>query len=138
MSLLRLNRQPSRRQLRVFAAAWLAVFGVAAARLWLAGRHPLAAEVVAAAAAAAPLLGLASTTALRWLYVALSYAVYPVGFVVSHVILAIVYYLVLTPIGLAARLAGHDPLARRPDGRATTFWRARTEPKPPESYLRQA
>ena len=38
----------------------------------------------------------------------------PIGILVSTVVLAVTYYLVLTPIGLLARLFGYDPMARRP------------------------
>ena len=136
MSLLRINRQPTRRQLLVFGLAWLTVFGALAGRLGQSGR-PAATAAAALLAAAVPLVGLASAEWLRRIYVGLSCAVYPIGFVVSHVILALVYYVVLTPIGWLARLGGYDPLARRFDPAAPTYWRARPAPKPAESYLRQ-
>jgi hypothetical protein len=40
--------------------------------------------------------------------------------------LSIVYFVVVTPIGLASRLI-HDPLSRRRDRRATTYWIASTD-----------
>ncbi|MDT9684662.1 hypothetical protein RND61_21765 [Streptomyces sp. TRM76323] len=41
------------------------------------------------------------------------------------VLLAIVYYLVITPIGLITR-AVRDPLARGADPKATSYWTAST------------
>ena len=41
------------------------------------------------------------------------------------VLLAIVYYLIITPIGLLAR-AVRDPLARGMDPKATSYWTAPT------------
>ncbi|MET9432227.1 MULTISPECIES: hypothetical protein [unclassified Streptomyces] len=41
------------------------------------------------------------------------------------VLLAIVYYLVITPIGLIAK-AVRDPLARSVDPKATSYWTAPT------------
>ncbi|MFF6909212.1 hypothetical protein ACFY9Q_25150 [Streptomyces sp. NPDC012389] len=38
-------------------------------------------------------------------------------------LLLIAYYLVVTPVGLLSRLA-HDPLARRWNRRADTYWTA--------------
>lgn len=35
------------------------------------------------------------------------------GFVVTHIILAIVFFLIVTPIGVIKRLSGWDPLHRR-------------------------
>jgi len=136
MSLIRLNRNPGGRQLVVFAVAWLAVLGLLGWRSWLRGRHP-AAEAIWALAAAVPLAGLLSPRLLRWVYVALSYATYPIGYAVSRVVLALVYYLALTPIGLTMRLFGHDPLLRRFDPAARSYWTARGGAKPAESYFQQ-
>ena len=68
----------------------------------------------------------------------MSYATYPVGFVISHVVLALVYFLVLTPIGLTMRLFGHDPLSRKFDPGARSYWKPRHETKPTESYFNQS
>jgi hypothetical protein len=136
MSLIRINRQPSRSQLLVFGLAWLVFFGALGATLWLRGRT-VPATVAAALAAGVPLAGIFLPRMLRHLYVGLSYAVYPIGFVVSHVILAVLYYLVVTPIGLVLRLGGYDPLARRPAPGASSYWRDRGAPKPAASYFRQ-
>jgi hypothetical protein len=40
--------------------------------------------------------------------------------------LFIVYFLVVTPVGLVSRLV-HDPLSRRRSRRATTYWTAYTD-----------
>ncbi len=39
----------------------------------------------------------------------------PIGFVISHVFLAVIYYLVITPIGLIFRLTGRDAIGRKID-----------------------
>jgi hypothetical protein len=136
MSLIRINRAPGGRQLVVFAAAWLVVLGLLGWESWHRGRLP-AAEAAWALAAAIPIGGLVSRGFLRHVYIALSYATYPVGFVVSHVLLALVYYLALTPIGLTMRLFRHDPLARRFDRKAQSYWTTRGGAKPAESYFKQ-
>ena len=137
MSLIRISKNPSGRQLRVFAVAWLVVLGLAGTACWLRGRHP-AAEALWTLACAVPLAGLWSPRFVRYGYVGLSYATYPIGFVISHVALAIVYYLVLTPIGLAMRLLGHDPLTRKFDPREKSYWRPAERSKPVESYFKQS
>ena len=57
---------------------------------------------------------------------------------VSHVVLALVYYLVFVPIGLLMRLFGYDPMKRGFDPEAATYWTAR-DPKAsePKRYFRQ-
>ena len=44
------------------------------------------------------------------------------GFIMTRVILSVVYYLVMTPIGLAMRLFGKDPMHRRIDPEASSYW----------------
>jgi hypothetical protein len=44
------------------------------------------------------------------------------GFISSHVILALLFYLVLTPIGLALRVFGKNPLALGFEERAGSYW----------------
>ena len=48
------------------------------------------------------------------------------SFVSTRVILAFVYFLVLTPIGLIKRAMGWDPLYRRAD-RSDSYWRPYTQ-----------
>ena len=137
MSLIRIEKNPSTRQLLVFGIAWLVFFGSWAAVCWLRGRHA-AAEALWAAAAAVPLAGAASRPVLRYAYLGMSYATYPVGFVVSYVVLALVYFLALTPIGLTMRLLGHDPLSRKFEPGAKSYWKQRGKTKTAESYFNQS
>lgn len=136
MSLIRINKNPTPRQLLVFGAAWLLVVGLAGAAAWRRG-HPALAETAWALAAAVPLAGSLSPGLLRGVFVGLSYASYPVGFAASYVVLALVYYAVLAPIGLAMRLFGYDPLTQRRNPGSTSLWMRRVDPKTPESYFRQ-
>lgn len=64
-------------------------------------------------------------------------AVEPIGWLVSRVVLAVVYFLVITPIGVVRRLRGHDPLSLRPAPGATSYWIARNDRTDPASYFRQ-
>jgi hypothetical protein len=137
MSLIRINRNPNDRQLSVFALAWLLFLGILGAQAWHRG-HLTAAKAAWALAAAVPLAGLLNRESLRWVYLALSYATYPIGFVVSRALLALAYYLALTPIGLTMRLFRYDPLARRFDREARSYWTPRPPPRPPESYFNQS
>jgi hypothetical protein len=64
-------------------------------------------------------------------------AVFPIGWVVSHTVFAAVYFLVITPIGLALRAAGHDPMERKWNPQSATYWKPREEPPAPSRYFRQ-
>jgi hypothetical protein len=49
------------------------------------------------------------------------------GFVMTRVILTLAFVLVFVPVSLVFRVLGRDPLHRRPDPRAATYWVTRTE-----------
>jgi hypothetical protein len=48
------------------------------------------------------------------------------SFVTTRVILALVFFLVVTPIGVVKRLMGWDPLSRRAERRAS-YWQPYSE-----------
>jgi hypothetical protein len=101
------------------------------------GHAPGPAGCVACAGAAIGLTGLLAPSRLRWLYLALSYATYPIGFVLSYVILAVLFYGVIVPIGLAFRVCGYDPLRRRSSVQGS-YWIARKPVPDPQRYLQQS
>ena len=58
--------------------------------------------------------------------------------VVHPIVLAVIYFAVVTPTGLIMRALGKDPLRLRFDPDATTYWIARDPPGPePESMKNQ-
>ena len=136
MSLLRINTRPSPRQLLVFALAWLVFVSLLGWAQWSKARAG-AAFTCWALALGVPAVGAVWREGLRLLYVGLTYATYPIGLVVSSLVLAIIYYAVLTPIGLILRVCGHDPLQRRSGARAGSYWHRRRGPRSPASYFRQ-
>lgn len=137
MALVRIDHDPPPRQLALFATLWLLFFsGWGVAFLLQGGWRPTAIALLAISLAA-PLLGLVHRDALRRLFVGSCYAVFPIGWVVSHILLAVVYYGVLTPIGLLLRLRGYDPLQRRLDRDADSYWREREQKDDKNRYFRQ-
>jgi len=44
------------------------------------------------------------------------------GWFMTRVILAILFYLIITPIGLVMRLTGRDPLDRKFPGKEKSYW----------------
>lgn len=60
------------------------------------------------------------------------------GKIVSPLALGVLYYAVLTPLGLIIRLAGKDSLRLKFEPEAKTYWIGRTPPgPPPESMTNQ-
>lgn len=60
--------------------------------------------------------------ALKYIYIAWMSVAVVLGFVMAHVILTLFFFLVITPIGLVARLFGKDFLGLKLDKQATTYW----------------
>jgi hypothetical protein len=137
MNLIRINRNPSRRQLAVFGLLWLVFFGILGHTVQRRTGLHWAAWSVWALAVAVPVAGWLVPPILRMAYLGLSYATAPIGIVVSFVILAVIYYLVLTPTGLLMRLLGHDPLSRHFDPDARSYWVEREALRSADRYFRQ-
>jgi hypothetical protein len=62
----------------------------------------------------------------------------PLAWAVSHLVLAIVYYVIITPIALTMRLFGRDKLERRFDAAADSYWIAHPPHKSTARYFRQS
>ena len=135
--MIRIEHNPTRRQLTVFRLLWLVLFGVFGGMSWWKTGLLAEAGVFWAIGAALPALGLVWPGVLRIVFLGASYATFPIGFVVSYIILAVVYYLVLTPIGLVSRLTGYDPMQRRFDRNAQTYWTPREPEEDTERYFKQ-
>ena len=136
------NWKPGPRELRAFgkvialgfpivtallgASAWLRSHAWPAWTLWLGGIG----LIVGIACVLFP-------RATRPLYLAWMAIGCCVGFVVSNVVLAAIYLLVVTPIGLALRLAGRDPLRRAIERGRVSYWDDAQKSGDAERYFRQ-
>jgi hypothetical protein len=78
-----------------------------------------------------------SITLIRWIYLGLTLITFPIGIAVSFVLLAMFYYLLLTPIGLLFRLMKRDSLQRKFDPDAKSYWIARKLPDNLKHYFNQ-
>lgn len=112
--MLPINRHPSARELRSFSRLWLPVFVVVigAMALW---RLESPATAIAAWSLGGTLAAgaLRSSEVARMIFVGLQTLTYPIALVVSTLALAMLFYVVFTPIGWLMRRAGHDPLQLR-------------------------
>lgn len=130
-------RNPTRSTLRQFGLICLVFFGGMAAWRWVT-THTLSPFVVllAVLAIALGLLGLLRPAWLRTVFVGWMIAAFPIGWVVSHIVLALMYYGVVMPVALTFRLMGRDALAiRRPD--SATYWRPKPSPGDVRRYFKQ-
>lgn len=72
------------------------------------------------------ILGIAAPIVLRYPYYVWMVLAAVLGLIVAPVILAMLFYFVLTPIGLLQRLFGTDPLARRYEPDAASYWKKKS------------
>lgn len=137
MKLSDIPLRPTNRMLRQFAAALLVLSLVWAVLLFPAVR---ARPVLGALFGGLALLGAAGLLwprAVRWPFIAATVVTFPIGLLVTQLILLVMFYLVITPIGLVLRSTGRDPLQRHRDPRRVTWWAPRRETPDPERYLKQ-
>jgi len=144
--MVRIDLSPDDATLRQFGWIGLLGFSLVAALAWLewlvfaAGLGAWRETVVGA------LLGLGLYSALAGLvwpranwpvYVGLSLVAYPIGFVLSYVIMGFLFFGMLTPVGLFFRVTGRDVLQRRFEPERSSYW---SDPRPDRgkrSYFRQ-
>ena len=121
-------RGASRRDLRKFGLTVGAVFCALAAWWYLRHKHFYWYALVPGL----PLivLGTMAPRGLKWVYVAWMTLAMLLGAIVSTVLLTMLFYLVVTPVGMIARLAGKDFLARRIEPSASSYWIVRDAAKP--------
>jgi len=146
MRLLDLNLRPDRKTLFQFGFVCLIAFGILGGLVWwrkaflffhLGDGARTVAFVMWGVGALSALFSLAAPGLNRFIYLGIVLITYPIGFVVSHVLMGVVFYLVITPVGLVFRLIGRDPLSRRFDRNAPTYWVKHEEPDDVERYFRQ-
>ncbi len=128
---------PNRRDLRKFGLLVGAVFA-ALGVLWLV-RGKASAPWFLAPGAVLMLLGALWPKVLKPAYLVWMTLAIMLGFLVSQVLLSLIFFLVITPLGLIARCAGRDFLKRRLDRQAASYWmpRERRPTRLPADYERQ-
>ena len=147
MAAIELNLKPDQRVLRQFGFVSLAGFGLLAVAAWTEslifsfglGDHRQAVAILfLSIAAMSTLFSLVAPRANLGLYWVLTVVTYPIGFVLSYVIMAILFFAVFAPIGATMRLLGRDSLQRRARAGAETYWRDSRRPRSMRSYFRQS
>ncbi len=144
--MIQLDLRPDERTLRQFGFIALVGFGFVAAIAWYevlifsfglgAAREPVA-YGLAGLAALSLLSSLAYPKANLPVYLGISILTYPIGFVLSYVILGTLFYLIIAPIGLVMRAFGADPLERRILPDADSYWEDAPPAPSRASYFKQ-
>ena len=137
MAMIEINKNPSRKELLWFGVMFLLFFGIIGGLGYWKFQAPQVAYRIWIIAAAVASIFFIFPPVRRPLYLGWVYAAYPIGLVVSYLVMVAIYYLVVTPIGLVMRLAGRDGLNRSFDAEAQTYWSARESSGDQARYFRQ-
>jgi hypothetical protein len=90
--------------------------------------------------ALAALLAAVTTTRAHWL-APLKHAWMKLGeilnYVVSPVVLGVIFFALFTPVAMLMRMAGRDAMKRRYEAAAPTYWQRRDPPGPADDSFRQ-
>jgi len=129
-------RTPPSRQLRQFGALWLVFFLSMAGMRWWHGHSGMATSGLAVAAVVIGVGGMVMPAFIRPIYTAWMVAAFPIGWTVSRVALATIFYGILTPLGGLFRVRGRDPL-RLGRGARDTYWTAKRQMRAAGDYFRQ-
>jgi len=118
----------------VAVIAWFEVlifsFGLGAARPWVAG-------AVLGLGVLSAFFSLVYPRANRGIYVGLAVVSFPIGFVLSYLIMGLLFFGLIAPLAIFFRLTGRDSMHRGYDPAAETYWVDARSPRPAESYFRQ-
>lgn len=136
MAIIELNKDPSPSVMRWFGALlglFLALVG--GVLLWRVGWGP-AARICIGLAVLLPLLYYAVPRLRRAMYQVWIHAAWPIGLVLSFVLLAVIWYLVITPVGILRRTIGKDPMNRGFDGSAKSYWTPHSGLRDPARYFK--
>ena len=137
MAVIELKLDPSKKELKVFGAMLLAFAALVGGLVWWKFESQQTAQIIWAVGAVVTLVYFAVPPFRMPVYRGWMYAAYPIGWTVSHVLLGIIFYLVITPIGLIMRLLGYDPMQRKLDPNAATYWEPRAQVADVKRYFRQ-
>jgi hypothetical protein len=133
-----MQARPSKTELRAFGALLAVFFGIVGGLALWQFESVAAARVLWAVG-----LGLGISYYLLPpirlpLYLAWMRAVAPIGWAVSHLVLAAVFFLIITPIATAMRLFRRDKLERRFDESLETYWVEHDPGSDAARYLHQS
>src|SRR6478609_6215247 len=128
---------PKDRTLRQFAACWLVIFTLLGLSQYYLKHRPQLGLLLIGGALLLGIPGLFRPKLLRPVFVGWMVLVFPIGWAVSLLLLALLYFVVFTPIAWVLHLAGRDALGRRYASGQETFWSPKRSTFDVIQYFRQ-
>jgi hypothetical protein len=138
MSLIEINWYPKHKELRNFAIITLVASIIVASLLYvLKGVGIQWVIIIITAGFGIFISSFVSLKLTRMIYLGLILVTFPIGWAISMILLTAFYFLLLTPLGLFFRLLGRDPLCRRYNRAAKSYWLTRRQTDNLDRYFHQ-
>ena len=138
MSLIEIDWDPKSKQLQNFGKIALAASVVISLLLYLfKGVAIQWSLIIFAVGCIIFIISMISIKLTKMIYLGMILLTMPIGWVISFILMAAFYFLLLAPLGFIFRLMGRDPLCRKFDPTAKSYWLSRQTPKGLEQYFHQ-
>jgi hypothetical protein len=137
MAVIDVNWNPSPKELRVFSALLIVFCAIIGGVSYYNSSTLTAVGYAAIGGAVVGAIGCVGPNLIRVVYVVWMAAVLPVGLVVSNVVIGLVFFGVVWPIGVVMRWKHVDSLRLDFDKSAKSYWIKRSAPKDQRQYFRQ-
>ncbi len=137
MGMIEVKKDFSRKELGWFGPLFALFIAIICWILWRSGVSSKLITSLAVATAVLIVVYYLVPRLQRPLYRGWMFSVMPIGWVVSHLLLSLIYYLLFTPIGLIMRAVGYDPMRRKLEKDRETYWVPRQSPSDPKRYFKQ-
>jgi hypothetical protein len=131
-------KPPSQKVLRQFSGLFLVFFLALAGRRAWHGHTDGWTMGLAVLAIGVGLLGLLRPSAVRFIYTGWMIVAFPIGWTVSRIALALVFYIIIAPVGFVMRAVGRDELRLHHPDRPASYWRPKPGPENVREYFRQS
>jgi hypothetical protein len=122
MALIDRDREPTAIELRVFGVLLAAFCGLVGGLIVYHTQSWTIAGIVWSGGVLISIVYYAAPSVQRLIFHGWMALLFPVGWLLSHALLAMIYYGVITPIGLALKLYQADLLRQQRDSAATSYW----------------
>ncbi|MBH57011.1 MAG: hypothetical protein CMJ82_07480 [Planctomycetaceae bacterium] len=137
MAFVEINKNPPRAQLASFGRLWTPVFAMFFSLMFWNAALFLGCVISLIIGVLIALIGWINPQWLKPVFVTLAIVTFPLGMFIGFVLMAGVYYLCIVPIGVMLRIFGKDPLTKRWDREAESYWIERSDMAPVAQYFKQ-
>lgn len=144
--MVELNLDPDEKTLKSFGFIGFVGFGLIAAMAYtnsfifsfgLGSASSIVAGVFGLLSVYCLLASLVAPLGNKWVYVGLAVVTFPIGIVLSYTIMLFLFFVVFGSIALLLRLFRYDPMNRKLDENADSYWSDARPSRPTSDYFKQ-